>query len=286
MAENKLPAIFQLFIDFGTELATRFVEDRRVALISFTGSTEVGRKVGERVAARLGKSLLELGGNNAVIVDETANLDLAVPAIVFGAVGTAGQRCTSTRRVFAHKGDRRGAGEAAGARLPAGAHRRPAGERHAHGSADRQRGGRSATTTRWSRPAQPAASCSPAARPPSRAATSSSRRSCAPATSGRSCRPRPSRRSCTSSRWTRSTRRSPSRMPPRTACPRRSSPTGCRTRRASCPPPAATAASPTSTSAPPGRRSAAPSAGRRTPAAGANPARTPGRPTCAARPTR
>ena len=98
-----LPAIFQLFIDGGTELATRFVEDRRVALISFTGSTEVGRKVGEKVAARLGKSLLELGGNNAIIVDETANLDLAVPAIVFGAIGTAGQRCTSTRRVFAHR---------------------------------------------------------------------------------------------------------------------------------------------------------------------------------------
>jgi aldehyde dehydrogenase (NAD+) len=100
---NALPAIFQLFIDAGTELATRFVEDRRVALISFTGSTEVGRKVGEKVAARLGKSLLELGGNNAVIVDETANLDLAVPAIVFGAIGTAGQRCTTTRRVFAHR---------------------------------------------------------------------------------------------------------------------------------------------------------------------------------------
>ena len=100
---NHLPPIFQLFIDAGTGLATRFVDDRRVALISFTGSTEVGRKVGERAAARLGKSLLELGGNNAVIVDETANLDLAVPAIVFGAVGTAGQRCTSTRRVLAHQ---------------------------------------------------------------------------------------------------------------------------------------------------------------------------------------
>src|SRR5579863_7904716 len=103
MTANRLPPVFQMFIDSGTELATRFIEDRRVALISFTGSTEVGRKVGERVAARLGKSLLELGGNNAVIVDETANLDLAVPAIVFGAVGTAGQRCTSTRRVFVHK---------------------------------------------------------------------------------------------------------------------------------------------------------------------------------------
>jgi len=97
-----LPPIFQLFIDAGNDLATRFVADPRVALVSFTGSTAVGRKVGERVAARMGKSLLELGGNNAIIVDETANLDLAVPAIVFGAVGTAGQRCTTTRRVFVH----------------------------------------------------------------------------------------------------------------------------------------------------------------------------------------
>ena len=98
-----LPPIFQMFIDAGAELASRFVEDRHVALVSFTGSTAVGRKVGERVAARLGKSLLELGGNNAIIVDESANLELAVPAIVFGAVGTAGQRCTTTRRVFAHR---------------------------------------------------------------------------------------------------------------------------------------------------------------------------------------
>jgi aldehyde dehydrogenase (NAD+) len=97
------PPIFQLFIDEGTELAIRFVEDRRVDLVSFTGSTAVGRDVGQRVAKRLGKSLLELGGNNAIIVDEFANLDLVVPAIVFGAVGTAGQRCTTTRRVFVHE---------------------------------------------------------------------------------------------------------------------------------------------------------------------------------------
>jgi aldehyde dehydrogenase (NAD+) len=97
------PGIFQLFVDHGHELATRFVEDRRVNLVSFTGSTHVGREVGERVARRLGRSLLELGGNNAIIVDESANLDLAVPSIVFGAVGTAGQRCTSTRRVFVHR---------------------------------------------------------------------------------------------------------------------------------------------------------------------------------------
>jgi aldehyde dehydrogenase (NAD+) len=95
------PGIFQLLIA-GNDLAEKLVDDRRVDLVSFTGSTAVGRKVGERVAARLGKSLLELGGNNGIIVDEFANLDLAVPSVVFGAVGTAGQRCTSTRRVFVH----------------------------------------------------------------------------------------------------------------------------------------------------------------------------------------
>jgi aldehyde dehydrogenase (NAD+) len=97
------PGIFQLFVDATHDLAMRFVDDRRVSLVSFTGSTHVGRDVGERVARRLGKSLLELGGNNAIIVDEFANLDLAVPSIVFGAVGTAGQRCTTTRRVLVHE---------------------------------------------------------------------------------------------------------------------------------------------------------------------------------------
>jgi aldehyde dehydrogenase (NAD+) len=103
LERHELPAIFQIFVDGGTELAGRLIDDKRVALISFTGSTQVGRRVATRVAERLGKSLLELGGNNAIIVDESANLDLAVPSIVFGAVGTAGQRCTSTRRVLAHR---------------------------------------------------------------------------------------------------------------------------------------------------------------------------------------
>ena len=97
------PDLFYLFNDAGTDIAQNFVDDRRVPLISFTGSTAVGRTVGERVARRMGRSLLELGGNNAMIVDETADLKLAIPAIVFGAVGTAGQRCTSTRRVFIHE---------------------------------------------------------------------------------------------------------------------------------------------------------------------------------------
>jgi len=103
LERHELPAIFQIFIDAGTELAERFIDDRRIALVSFTGSTEVGRRVGVRVAQRLGKSLLELGGNNAIIIDESANLDLAVPSIVFGAVGTSGQRCTTTRRVLTHR---------------------------------------------------------------------------------------------------------------------------------------------------------------------------------------
>jgi aldehyde dehydrogenase (NAD+) len=103
LKNHALPPIFQIFIDAGTDLAARFVEDRRVALVSFTGSTHVGRQIGVKVAERLGKSLLELGGNNAIIVDESANLDLAVPGIVFGAVGTAGQRCTTTRRVLVHR---------------------------------------------------------------------------------------------------------------------------------------------------------------------------------------
>ncbi|MGH8495222.1 MAG: L-piperidine-6-carboxylate dehydrogenase [Gammaproteobacteria bacterium] len=101
--EHGFPPVFQLFIDPGNELADAFVRDERIDLISFTGSTAVGRKVGEKVAARLGKVLLEMGGNNAIVVDEHANVDLAVPAIVFGAVGTAGQRCTSTRRVLVHE---------------------------------------------------------------------------------------------------------------------------------------------------------------------------------------
>jgi aldehyde dehydrogenase (NAD+) len=97
------PDIFFLFNDAGTELASQFVDDKRIALISFTGSTRVGRIVGERVAQRMGRSLLELGGNNAIIVDASADLKLAIPAIVFGAVGTAGQRCTTTRRLFVHE---------------------------------------------------------------------------------------------------------------------------------------------------------------------------------------
>jgi aldehyde dehydrogenase (NAD+) len=95
--------LFSLFNTDDNKVVEKFVADKRVPLISFTGSTAVGRHVNEVVAKRLGKSLLELSGNNAIIVEEDANLKLAIPAIVFGAVGTAGQRCTTTRRLFVHE---------------------------------------------------------------------------------------------------------------------------------------------------------------------------------------
>ena len=100
MEEAGYPGVFGLFTTDRIELAERMVGDERLPLISFTGSVPVGRHVAEVVGRRLGRSLLELSGNNAIIVDETADLDLATRAIVFGAVGTAGQRCTSTRRLI------------------------------------------------------------------------------------------------------------------------------------------------------------------------------------------
>lgn len=103
MEHQGYPGIFSTFITDDNNLVKHFVNDKRVPLISFTGSTEIGRLVNEMVAKRLGRSLLELSGNNAIIVDETANLKLAIPAITFGAVGTAGQRCTTTRRLIVHE---------------------------------------------------------------------------------------------------------------------------------------------------------------------------------------
>jgi aldehyde dehydrogenase (NAD+) len=85
------------------KIGQQLVDDARIALVSATGSTAMGKNVGEQVAKRFGKSLLELGGNNAVIVTESADLNVVIPSILFGAVGTCGQRCTTTRRAFVHK---------------------------------------------------------------------------------------------------------------------------------------------------------------------------------------
>ena len=102
LALKDVPNIFSLVIGSGSTIGETMINDKNVPLISFTGSTRMGRHVSKVVGERFGKSILELGGNNCIIVDESADMDLVVPAIVFGAVGTAGQRCTSTRRVIIH----------------------------------------------------------------------------------------------------------------------------------------------------------------------------------------
>jgi aldehyde dehydrogenase (NAD+) len=97
------PAIFSLAVGKGSTVGEKLLQDKRIPLVSFTGSTNMGTRVAEVVGKRLGRTILELGGNNAIIVTPSANMELVLPAILFGAVGTAGQRCTSTRRIIVHE---------------------------------------------------------------------------------------------------------------------------------------------------------------------------------------
>jgi aldehyde dehydrogenase (NAD+) len=101
--ENDLPEGIMNLVQGDRVIGETMVKDKRVALISATGSTAMGKRVGQLLGARLGKSILELGGNNAAIVTPSADLSLALKAIAFGATGTAGQRCTSTRRAIIHE---------------------------------------------------------------------------------------------------------------------------------------------------------------------------------------
>nr|CAD7459885.1 unnamed protein product [Timema tahoe] len=103
LESNGLPGAICALCQGGSSIGELMVKDERLPLISFTGSTAVGQKVGVQVQQRFGKSLLELGGNNSVVVAEDADLDLVVPSVVFASVGTAGQRCTTLRRLILHK---------------------------------------------------------------------------------------------------------------------------------------------------------------------------------------
>ncbi|MCL6097662.1 MAG: aldehyde dehydrogenase family protein [Bacteroidetes bacterium] len=104
IVENNLPeGLFSLVIGKGSTVGERILNDKRIPLISLTGSTAIGKHAAEVIAKRFGKSILELGGNNAIIMTANADLKIAVPAVVFGAVGTAGQRCTTTRRLIVHE---------------------------------------------------------------------------------------------------------------------------------------------------------------------------------------
>ena len=104
LKDNDVPeGVFNLVVAKSSVMGDNFIEDKRVPLISVTGSTAIGKRVAEKVGARLGRTIAELGGNNAIIVAPSADLDMAIPGIVFGSVGTAGQRCTSTRRLIIHE---------------------------------------------------------------------------------------------------------------------------------------------------------------------------------------
>ncbi len=102
-ADHNLDGIFNLLIGPGRSVGDKLIHDPRIKLVSFTGSTKMGYRVAEATAKRFAGTILELGGNNAIIVTEDANLDMAIRAILFGAVGTSGQRCTTTRRIIMHK---------------------------------------------------------------------------------------------------------------------------------------------------------------------------------------
>ncbi|NUM35694.1 MAG: aldehyde dehydrogenase family protein [Candidatus Brocadiae bacterium] len=104
LVENNLPeGIFTLVVGKGSTIGEKILNDNRIPLVSVTGSTKVGRHASEVVAKRFGRTILELGGNNAIIMTPDADLKMAMPAVVFGAVGTAGQRCTTTRRLIVHE---------------------------------------------------------------------------------------------------------------------------------------------------------------------------------------
>ncbi len=103
LIQNNMPAAVSTLINGSKKQGEWLSQDKKVALLSATGSSRMGQNVGNIVSQRFGKSLLELGGNNAVIITAHANLKIAVPAVVFGAIGTAGQRCTTTRRVIIHR---------------------------------------------------------------------------------------------------------------------------------------------------------------------------------------
>ncbi len=103
MADHGVSGVFTLAVGTGAVIGERMLADARLPLVSFTGSTAVGRRVAQAVAGRFGRTLLELGGNNAIVIAADADLDMAVRAVLFGAVGTAGQRCTSTRRLIVHR---------------------------------------------------------------------------------------------------------------------------------------------------------------------------------------
>jgi acyl-CoA reductase-like NAD-dependent aldehyde dehydrogenase len=270
----------------GREVGEALSADPRVPLVSATGSTRMGKAVAQAVAGRLGRSLLELGGNNAMIVTPSADLEMAVRAIAFSAVGTAGQRCTSLRRLIVHES----VAEALTARLTKAYATLPVGDPRKDGvlvgpliDEAAVKGFEAALSDAVAQGGEIVVGGGPD-RGRRRLRHARHRAHAGPDSGGRArdLRPHPL---CPDLERFRSGGRASERRAAGPVVPA-SSPTACARPRPFCRPGARTAASPTSTSAPRAPRSAGRSAARRRPAADARAARTPGRPICAARPRR
>ena len=285
-APDGLNQVLQGGVDVGAALAAH----EGVAIVSATGSTRMGRAVAPVVASRFGRLILELGGNNAAIVAPSADLELAVRGIAFSAVGTAGQRCTSLRRLIVHHSVR----DELVDRLAKAYSSVPIGDPLADGTlvgplidaaAFDRIGEAIATATGDGGELVVGGERVLADDAPDAALRRAGARDDAGADRHRAHRDvRPAALRARLRRHRRGHR--PAQRRARRAWRRASSPTTCARPSGSWRPTARTAASPTSTSARPAPRSAAPSAARRRPAAAASPAPTPGRPTCAAPPTR
>ena len=135
---NNCAGVFSLCVGGADDIGERMLADNRLPLISATGSCGMGRRVAEVVGRRLGRTILELGGNNAIVITPSADLELAVRATAFAAVGTAGQRCTTARRLIVHKSIHDNVVERLTRDLSPGADRRPLGRQRADGPADRR----------------------------------------------------------------------------------------------------------------------------------------------------
>ncbi len=199
---NGLPeGVSGVVVGRGATVGERMVGDPRLPLISATGSTRMGKRIGEVVGARLGRTILELGGNNALIISDKADLKGALASAFFGAVGTAGQRCTSTRRLIIHEAVYDAYLKNAHRQLQEGEDRRSPGRFDAHGAVDRRGRGEGLRERHRGGQDSRAARCSTAARcssPRSAGAPSCSRPSSRSTTTSRSSSTRPSRPSCTS----------------------------------------------------------------------------------------
>jgi len=283
MADHGLSGIFNLTIGSGGDVGELMLNDKRVQLVSFTGSTKIGVHVSETVARRFGRTILELGGNNGIIVSEKADLSMATRSILFGAIGTAGQRCTSTRRIIMQKSIANDLTQRlvnAYKQIRIGDPLKPdtlMGPLVVNTSVEEMMDGVRQAVADGGEVLAAGICC------PTSAQILLSQPSSKCRLRQKSSKQKPSPRFCTCLSMKPSRRRSAFTTMCHRAFQARCSPTRCGKLRPSSPPPGPIAVLPTSTAAPPAQRSAELLAVKKKLVAAANPARMSGRPTCAAR---